>query len=328
MGGEQIKALLVGSLLAVTREDVLRVSALYAAVGLVHWLARRPLAALSFGGSVAHARLWDFAFYLTFGLVVTSSVRIAGVLLVFAYLIVPAVIGAALAATPARRLLVGWLVGSAASVIGLTASFVCDLPPGATIVAMLGVAVVGTGAALAVRVVARGVRRHGVAALGGALAGAGVVLAAAGVALAAVPRADHLWLDALERLTPALQRAFLSTHERAVAEDSRAAIVRGSAEAQALRARQADQAWSAVRLDTDERDRLRQFTLGREELIAGDRLVLRTLRDRARERQRWALGVPVTVAGAGLAALGLTWRRRYRSLCRSSDPADPPSPCA
>src|SRR5581483_9251013 len=112
LGGEQIKALLVGSLLAVTRDDVLRVAALYGAVGVAHWLARRPLAALSFGGMVPRARLWDFAFYLTFGLVVTSSVRIAGVLLVFAYLIVPAVVGAALASTPARRLATGWLVGS------------------------------------------------------------------------------------------------------------------------------------------------------------------------------------------------------------------------
>jgi len=92
-GGDQIKQLLVGGLLGVTGEDVVRVATLYGAVALVHWLCRRPLLALSTGGAVTHARAWDFFFYFTLGLVVTSSVRIAGVLLVFSYLIVPAVWG-------------------------------------------------------------------------------------------------------------------------------------------------------------------------------------------------------------------------------------------
>src|SRR5207245_2629694 len=81
------------------------------------------------------ARLWDFGCYLVFGLVVTSSVRVAGVLLVFAYLIVPAVAGAALARTPSRRLAVGWTVGALGSVVGIAASFRWDLPTGATVVA-------------------------------------------------------------------------------------------------------------------------------------------------------------------------------------------------
>src|SRR5205814_10517323 len=68
LGGEQVKALLVGSLLAVTAHDVLRLFVLFAGLGVVCWAARRPLAALSFGGSLPHARLWDFGFYLAFGL--------------------------------------------------------------------------------------------------------------------------------------------------------------------------------------------------------------------------------------------------------------------
>src|SRR2546426_1038965 len=71
-GGEQIKQLLVGSLLGVTREDVWRLAGLYALIGAVHWFCRRPLLALSLGGDVRGARAWDFVFYLTFGLVVTS----------------------------------------------------------------------------------------------------------------------------------------------------------------------------------------------------------------------------------------------------------------
>lgn len=324
LGGEQIKALLVGSLLAVTRDDVVRVAALYGAVGVAHWLARQPLAALSFGGMVPRARLWDFAFYLTFGLVVTSSVRIAGVLLVFAYLIVPAVVGAALASTPARRLATGWLVGSLASVLGLLASFRWDLPPGATIVATLGVTVLGVFAGLGVRELGRRIRRDGRRPLGSAVAVAGVVIAVGGLALITAPHADHLWLDGLERLAPPVQRAFLSAHERGVADDSQAAIARGSAEVQAFRHRQADAAWSAARMDPDEREQLRQFTLGREELVAGDRLVLRTLRDKARERQRWVLGVPIMTAGAAITVLGLTWRRTYRIPCPSCGPGDRP----
>ncbi len=320
LGGEQIKALLVGSILAVTADDVLRVGALYAAIAIVHWLCRRPLARLSFGGTVARARLWDFVFYLTFGLVVTSSVRIAGVLLVFAYLIVPAVIGAALAARPARRLLAGWGVGSAASVLGLAASYRWDLPPGATIVATLGAALVSVGAAVGAWRLGRRLRRDGPRALAGIVTGGGGVVAVAGAALIAFPRADHVWLDAFEWAVPPVQRAFLSAYERGVAADSHAAIARGVAETQALRASQREAAWSAVRRDPEERERLRQFTLGREELVAGDRLVLETLRGKARDRQRFALGVPVVFAGAALAALGLTCRRRYRSPCRSSVP--------
>ena len=328
LGGEQIKALLVGSILGVTRDDVLRISALYAAVGLVHWLGRRPLAALSFGGTVRHPRRWDFVFYLTFGLVVTSSVRIAGVLLVFAYLIVPAVVGAGLAATPARRLVIGWAVGGAASVAGLAGSFRWDLPPGATIVATLGVALVAVGGVVAaVRLGAR-IRRDGRRALHGLTVGAGVGIALGGLALAAFPRADHVWLDALERVAPSLQDAFLSPHERAVARESRTAIARGSAEARALRVRQAEAAWNPSGLDPEARERLRQFTLGREEIVAGDRLVLRTLTGKARERQRWVLGLPLLVVGAAVAALGLTSRRRCRNPSRSSGRAAPPSPCA
>ncbi|HEV8586746.1 MAG TPA: metal ABC transporter permease [Methylomirabilota bacterium] len=307
LGGEQVKALLVGSLLGVTGEDVRRLAALYAAIGLACWLARRPLAALSFGGALRHARLWDFGFYLVFGLVVTSSVRVAGVLLVFAYLIVPAVAGAALAATPGRRLLIGWGVGTLGSVAGIAASFHWDLPTGATVVATLGALLAAVGAARGARALARGGRRAAWA----ALAAAGVAVALAGAALTAVPRADHLWLDALERALPSVQHAFLSAHERRVAAEAREAIARGAREVAALRVRQADVAWGTRAADAEERERMRQFTLGREELVAGDRMVLGTLRARARERQRWWLGPPMIVGGSLLVAVArLKGRRR------------------
>ena len=306
LGGEQVKALLVGSLLGVTGDDVGRLIALYGAVGVACWLARRPLAALSFGGTLPHARVWDFGFYLLFGLVVTSSVRVAGVLLVFAYLIVPAVAGALLARDAARRLVIGWSVGALGSVAGIAASFRWDLPTGATIVATLGALLAALGAGLGVRRLARGGRRS-VTATSVVL---GVAIALAGAALAAFPRADHVWLDALEGALPSLQDAFLSAHERGVAADAREGSARGAREVAVLRTRQADVAWGARAAGAEERERLRQFTLGREELVAGDRMVLRTLRSRARQRQRYWLGVPLLALGAATAAVAARQRRR------------------
>ena len=84
-------------------------------------------------------RLWDFLFYASFGVVVASSVRIAGVLLVFSYLIVPALAGVAVGGALSRRLLVGWAFGTGVSVLGLLASALLDLPTGATVACMFGV---------------------------------------------------------------------------------------------------------------------------------------------------------------------------------------------
>jgi hypothetical protein len=225
---------------------------------------------------------------------------------VFAYLIVPAVAAAVLSPTPSRRLLIGWGVGAAGSVAGIAASFGWDLPTGATVVATLGALLATLGAVIGLRRLLHGGRRAALT----AMMAVGVAIALAGASLAAVPQADHVWLDAAERIIPRLQTAFLSRHERDVDDDARRAIARGSQEVAALRARQADVAWGARTADADERERLRQFTLGREEIVAGDRMVLRTLRARARERQRFVLGVPLVVAGAATAWLAARARRR------------------
>src|SRR5207249_2809358 len=79
-------------------------------------------------------RWWDFLFYAVFGLVVTSFVRIAGVLLVFSYLIVPAVCGINLATRISHRLLIGWVIALLGGIAGLFLAFWWDLPSGAAIV--------------------------------------------------------------------------------------------------------------------------------------------------------------------------------------------------
>jgi len=142
-GTEHIRAMLVGSLLAVRGHEVLKVAVLYGLIGGVHWLCRTPFFLISTDPDAAYAqgwrvRLWDFLFYASFGVVVTSSVRIGGVLLVFSYLIVPALAGVALGGTVAARLLIGWSFGTLVSVIGMAASAVFDLPTGATVVCTFG----------------------------------------------------------------------------------------------------------------------------------------------------------------------------------------------
>jgi zinc/manganese transport system permease protein len=142
-GAEHVRAMLVGSLLSVRPGEVLKVAVLYALVGLLHWACRRPFFLISTDPAAAFAegwrvRWWDFLFYASFGVVVTSSVRIAGVLLVFSYLIVPALAGMALGGTVGARLAIGWGFGALVSVIGMAASALLDLPTGATVVCTFG----------------------------------------------------------------------------------------------------------------------------------------------------------------------------------------------
>src|SRR5262249_20460971 len=169
-GAEHLRNMLVGSILAVRGEEVLKVATLYAVIGLFHWLCRRPFLLISTDPDRAYregwrVRLWDFLFYASFGVVVTSSVRIAGVLLVFSYLIVPALAGIILGTGVGARLLIGWAFGTGVSVIALVASAALDLPTGATAVCAFGVALMNLG--LLARLLPRPViGRHALSATG------------------------------------------------------------------------------------------------------------------------------------------------------------------
>jgi zinc/manganese transport system permease protein len=146
-GGEELKALLVGHLLFVEWPEILHLLGLYSAIGAVHWMVRRPLLLISQHPEQAFARglrvrWWDFVFYATFGFVVTSSVEMAGVLLVFSFLIVPAVCAVFLARTVRGRLLIGWSTGALTAAVGAAASYLWDLPTGAAIVCAFGLCLV------------------------------------------------------------------------------------------------------------------------------------------------------------------------------------------
>ncbi len=142
-GDEEIKQMLVGNILLVSPGDVWRCFAVFVAVGVFHFALRRSFLLVSFNRERAfesglRVRWWDFLFYASFGLVVTVFVRIAGVLLVFSYLIVPAVCGINLARRTGHRLLIGWIIAWIGGIGGLFLSFWWDLPSGAAIVCTFG----------------------------------------------------------------------------------------------------------------------------------------------------------------------------------------------
>jgi zinc/manganese transport system permease protein len=140
---EHLKDMLVGNILAVSRAEVVKTALLYGVIGLFHYFFRKKFLLISTSPSKAEAsgmniRLWDFLFYASFGFVVTSSVAIAGVLLVFCYLIVPSVGAMLFADKIGRRLAIGWTMGTLVSALGVYFSVLLDLPTGATIVCTFG----------------------------------------------------------------------------------------------------------------------------------------------------------------------------------------------
>ena len=292
-GAEHIKQLLIGSILTVTPQEVALLGALYACIGLVHAGFRRELVEVSFDPQQAAARgrrvfVWDMVFYGSFALVVTSSVRIAGVLLVFAYLIVPAALAGLFAPDLRRRLLLAWALGALLTAAGLYASWEWDLPTGPAIVSAFGAAtaLVGLGFAL---------MRLSLRALGKLILGA---TALAGLLLVAFPRMDQPWLDALESIAPPVHTVFLTEHERATRIDMLESIGRAKAELARLREREQDVRWGRKEMDAEKVERMRQYIAGRSEISAGEQLVLRSLRDKARGRQQLMLGLPLLLAGA------------------------------
>jgi zinc/manganese transport system permease protein len=152
---EHLKDMLVGNILAVSRHDVIKTALLYGAIGLFHFIFRKKFLAISLSHNSAESqpemnvRLWDFLFYASFGFVVTSSVAIAGVLLVFCYLVVPSVGAMLFADRIGTRLAIGWTMGTLVSALGCYCSVFFDTPTGATIVCTFGAVLVVMAAAKA-----------------------------------------------------------------------------------------------------------------------------------------------------------------------------------
>jgi zinc/manganese transport system permease protein len=136
---EHIKEMLVGNVLLVTWPTVLKTAAIYSVIGAFHYLFRKPFIEISSDPEAALAQgrrvpLWDFLFYASFGLVITSSVAVAGVLLVFSFLVVPAVIAFMYQERIGARIVFAWAVGTACSAAGMLVSYYGDLPTGPSVV--------------------------------------------------------------------------------------------------------------------------------------------------------------------------------------------------
>ena len=148
---EHLRDMLVGNILAVQWPEIWLTGGIYFVIGLFHYVFRRRFLEISIEPQAAAARgvsvrFWDFLFYASFGFVVTRSVAIAGVLLVFCYLIVPSIAGMLFSDRIGRRLAVGWVMGTVVSMLGMYFSVQFDLPTGATIVCTFGVVLIAMAA--------------------------------------------------------------------------------------------------------------------------------------------------------------------------------------
>jgi len=144
---EHLRDMLVGNILSVQWPEVWLTGAIYFVIGLFHYVFRKRFLEISMDARAVAARgisvrFWDFLFYASFGFVVTRSVAIAGVLLVFCYLIVPSVGGMLFSGRIGPRLAIGWVMGTVVSMLGMYFSVQFDLPTGATIVCTFGLVLV------------------------------------------------------------------------------------------------------------------------------------------------------------------------------------------
>jgi zinc/manganese transport system permease protein len=149
-GAEHVKETLVGALFTVEPRYLLAVAILYAVIGIIHVVLRKPFFEITTDPQGAKARgrklfWWDFLFYATFGFVVTSAVQIAGVLLVFGFLVIPAVAGVMATSRTGLGLAVGWVFGFTSSVVGLWAAVQWDMPAAPTILVTLTILLVVHG---------------------------------------------------------------------------------------------------------------------------------------------------------------------------------------
>jgi len=316
-GAEHVKKMLVGGLLSVTAEELVGFIVLYGAIGALHWIIRRPLLAAADGAGAADRGakvvLWDLVFYLSFGVVVTSSVTVAGVLLVFCFLIVPALIGTLFTARVGAALAIGWVAGSVASAIGIFGSFLLDAPTGAVTVLAFGAALAAAGAVRAFVLAPAGERsrnrRLGLRATELVLCTA---LALSGLWIVIAPAGDHPVLAAIELAIGPEQ--FMTSRERADYLEAAAIEQRHKGDVDRLLALERQSRWQGDALAADDVRRIGSLQQTLTEMGRGERFVMDHLRTRARERERWYVGPPLAALGLiGAAAITLCRRKQSQS---------------
>jgi zinc/manganese transport system permease protein len=316
-GAEHVKKMLVGGILSVSADELVKFIVLYAAIGVFHCLIRRPLlAAAHETPNAGKTAIWDLIFYLSFGVVVTSSVNVAGVLLVFCFLIVPALVGSLFSSHIGVALAIGWAAGAVASACGIFGSFLLDAPTGAvTVLAFAAVLVIAGSIRAFLIAPAReraSNRRLGLLASGLLLCTA---CALSGLWVVIAPGGDHPLLVPIEMVTGVRPEQFLSERERNDFIEAAAIEHRHRAEIDRLHELERRSRWQGDALSPDEVRRIASVAQTLTEMGRGERFVVDYLRTRARERERWYVGLPLAALGLlGLAAmvLLLRWRREQR----------------
>ena len=304
-GAEHLKQILTGNILTSGLNDVAVIVPLYAAIGLLHWLLRHRLTG-------AGPLVWEFVFYATFGIVVTSSVAIAGVLLVFSFLIIPAAIGIMFASSLAKQLAIGWTIGTLTSAAGLAASFAFDLPTGAAMVCAFGVAMAVAGLLYPFL---RGDRRSALrVAIATARWGAAAVLAGAALQLAVLPRADQPLIDIIEYALPSLRTLYFTPTEKSTYVDASEYAERYRKEAERLNDLEKRRRTEGETLDDFSVGRISSFLKSYGEMRKGEQFVMDEVRARARERVRW--GVSLGLLALALLFAPVPWRRLWAGAPR------------
>lgn len=134
-GLEEFKTILNGNIIWVTPEEVFSTFLLYAAIGIVHYVLRRQFFALTCEGR--GTMVLEFLFFATFAVVLVKSVRMAGILQVFSFLVIPALIGRLFTLKPFKILMIGGIFGVLITVAGIALSYRLDVPTAPVIVAGL-----------------------------------------------------------------------------------------------------------------------------------------------------------------------------------------------
>jgi zinc/manganese transport system permease protein len=306
-GAEHLKETLTGNILTSGWKELAIIVPLYAAVGLTHWLLRQRLTGTA-------PLIWEIFFYSTFGLVVTSSVAIAGVLLVFSILIIPAAIGVLFSTSHRSQLVIAWAVGTLASSAGLVLSFLLDWPTGATMVCTFGVALAAAGGLYPFL---RGNRQLAAARMirGMRWAATFILVASAGL-LAAAPRVPQPLLDLAEYATPSVRRLYFTRAEEATYTDALSYAERYLREADELNEREKRNRTAVVAFDDFTLARISSFLKSYGEMRKGELFVMAEVRSRARARERWVLA-PGLLALALLLA-PIPWRKLWPAVLNAS----------
>jgi zinc/manganese transport system permease protein len=299
-GAEHLKQILTGNILFAGIGELYAIVPLYAAVGLLHFLLRRQL-------TESRSLGWEFLFFATFGVIVTSSVAIAGVLLVFSFLIVPAAIGAIFARSLAIQLAIGWAVGTLTSAVGLAASFAFDLPTGAAMVCAFGGALALSGALYAfLQGSGRAAWRMAITVARWSVA---AILAGSALQLAIAPRADQPVLDAAEYIFPSLRTIYLTRAEQAALTDASEHAERYRIEAERLNDLERRSRSEGEALDDFTVARISSFLRSYGEMRNGEQFVMAEVRGRAHQRARWAMSF--TLLALALLVAPVPWRRMW-----------------